>query len=662
MPLIYGEGREEAVRRLRREVDQKTKPPFLPVVEGATFDSYGEEHDVHCYPGTRVELLDQIARWAEDPNGKTIFWLNGMAGTGKSTISHTIARRFHDHGLLGASFFFKKGEAGRGHAARLFTTLASQLAKRASCVAQQIRAAIDDDPELPTKSLGEQFEKLILRGFKDVSDRRTLVIVVDALDECDRETDIKAIISLLSLASTLPSVRLRTFLTSRPELPPRLGFKNIQDNYEDLILHEMPRPMISRDLRLFFEFELAKIRENYNTSSFEDAQLPPDWPNQYIETLVDMAVPLFIFAATICRFLEDPEWYHPADQLQRLLANRAAPHASELDQLDKTYLPILRQTLQGKSDMQKRRLLDKFQDIVGVIILLAEPLSASALSKLLGIPLAIIQGQLQTLHSVLVVPKTADTPIRTFHLSFRDFLLDPSKKYTNEFWVSKQATHARLAFYCFRLLSTLKKDICDLRNPGISLSEVDHQTIQRCLPPETQYACLYWANHFELAQLSVSDDEVYKLLTTHFLHWLEALCLLGKIYDSIGMLEALYKLCQTSINELFRDAIRFILNCIGIVADHPLQLYSSAILFSPEKNLIRQKVQAELPSWIVTKPNIEPFWNSCTTTLEGHSDWVTSIAWSSDGRLASGSYKTIKIWDPTTGQCTTTLEGHSDSV
>ncbi|KAH8878509.1 HET-domain-containing protein [Thozetella sp. PMI_491] len=530
IPLIYGEGREKAFRRLRREVDQNINPPFLPVVEGATFDSYGEEHEVRCHLGTRVELLDRIARWAEDPDGKTIFWLNRMAGTGKSTISHTIAQRFHDRGLLSTSFFFKKGEARRGHATRLFTTLASQLAKRASCFMRQIQTAIEDDPELPTKSLGDQFEKLILSGLRDARDQRTFVIVIDALDECDRETDIKAIISLLSQASKLQSVRLKTFLTSRPELPPRLGFKSIQGNYEDLVLHEMPKPIISRDLRVFFEFELSKIRENYNTDSYEDEQLPADWPGQYIEVLVDMATPLFIFAT--CRVA-----------------------SSELDQLGQTYLPVLRQIILGKSDTQKKDLLHRFQNIVGAVILLAEPLSPLTLSKLLGIPLATIQGQLQTLHSVLVIPKRADAPIRTFHLSFRDFLLDPSKKGINEFWISEPATHERLAGRCIELLSsknTLKKDICSLWKPGVPLSEVDRRTIDQLLPPEAQYACLYWVNHLELARVLVQDSHpAYKFLKTHFLHWLEALCLLGKIHDSIGMVEALRKLQQQALTSFF---------------------------------------------------------------------------------------------------------------
>src|SRR2546421_5660832 len=65
----------------------------------------------------------------QDPCGKYIFWLNGMAGTGKSTIARTVASTFADDKRLGASFFFSRGAGDRGRATRFFTTLAVQLTR-----------------------------------------------------------------------------------------------------------------------------------------------------------------------------------------------------------------------------------------------------------------------------------------------------------------------------------------------------------------------------------------------------------------------------------------------------------------------------------------------------------------------------------------------------
>lgn len=58
----------------------------LPIAIGAEFDSYMDQHEDECLPGTRTELLCQIAEWATSSRSKPIYWLNGMAGTGKSTI------------------------------------------------------------------------------------------------------------------------------------------------------------------------------------------------------------------------------------------------------------------------------------------------------------------------------------------------------------------------------------------------------------------------------------------------------------------------------------------------------------------------------------------------------------------------------------------------
>ncbi|KAI1199232.1 heterokaryon incompatibility protein-domain-containing protein [Nemania serpens] len=357
MPLLYGEGYAEASRRLRREVSDATKLPPIPVAEGAAFDSRAEEHNARCYVDTRVDLLSQIESWAADPDGKAIFWLNGIAGTGKSTISRTVAQHFHERGLLGASFFFKRGEAERGHAGRLFTTLAAQLAARLPCVAQQIQTAIDTDPNVCSKALPQQFKTLILHTLTNVQVPQTLVIVIDALDECDKDIDIKTIIHLLSNAKMIPHVRLRTFLTSRPELPIRLGFQKVQGDYQDLVLHQMPEQIVTHDLGVFFKRQLTRIYEEYNATSYEDVEvrLPPDWPGQdVVDTLVLKAYPLFIVAATICRFL-DPARFNPADQLQKLLDYQATAHTS--DQLGSTYLPVLNQLISDQSGVNKRRLL-----------------------------------------------------------------------------------------------------------------------------------------------------------------------------------------------------------------------------------------------------------------------------------------------------------------
>jgi len=171
--------------------NQKIDLAKLPTAGGASFDSHSDEHTARCLADTRVELQHQITEWVDDPNGKSIFWLNGMAGTGKSTIARTTAYSFADRGQLGASFFFKKGEGDRGNASRFFTTIATHLMKHMPGLIPGIIKAIEADPAISEKALKDQFKKLILLPLSEMKQSfpqpPKQVIVIDALDECERE-------------------------------------------------------------------------------------------------------------------------------------------------------------------------------------------------------------------------------------------------------------------------------------------------------------------------------------------------------------------------------------------------------------------------------------------------------------------------------------------
>jgi hypothetical protein len=500
-----------------------------------------EEHNSTCLPNTRTELLHHIQGWAKDQSSKPMFWLNGAAGTGKSTIARTVARTFANQQQLGASFFFKRGEGERGNASRFFTTIATQLARRISELGPGVKKAIEADPAISEKALKDQFEKLILYPLLDMARRPVLIllIVIDALDECEQDSDIRVILQLLSRTRDLKWVSLQVFVTSRPELHIRLGFKQLPNStFEDLILHEVATQTIQHDIRVYFEHELGRVRE--------ERSLSLDWPRQdQFEALVEQAAPLFIFAATACRYIGD--WRdNPKKRLETILGYRKA----KVSKLDATYLPILKQLFDEEGEEDRERRACEFRDIVGSIVVLETPLSTASLARLLDISKDDINCRLDSLHSVLSIPDRDDMPVRLLHLSFREFLVDTSKKEKSPFWVDERARHERLASHCLQLMSGtngLRQNICELQ-PGTLRSEVDEGRITSYLSPELQYACRYWVYHLKQSQRYVGDKATTDtFLQKHFLHWLEAMSLIGDTNNCASLLETISTLVKVRL-------------------------------------------------------------------------------------------------------------------
>ncbi|KAF1809541.1 hypothetical protein P152DRAFT_451987 [Eremomyces bilateralis CBS 781.70] len=257
-----------------------------PVYFGRAFQRQ-RQHDPSCLPDTRVDLLQGIYNWADGRDERCIFWLNGLAGTGKSTIARTVARTY-DQKRLGASFFFSRGGADVGHAGKFIPSITLQLASSIPSLDQHIYDALTERRDIMSQSLRDQWQQLVIRPLLKlgrVSCQSSSIVKDDSIT---------------------------SLLTSRPVIPIRYGFGQIPDvEHMDFVLHNISSSIVDHDIRTFLRHELELIAARHH--------LGAGWPGDHIvEQLVHSAHELFIWAATACRFNHEGRSF-AADRLSIIL-------------------------------------------------------------------------------------------------------------------------------------------------------------------------------------------------------------------------------------------------------------------------------------------------------------------------------------------------------
>ncbi|KAH5622319.1 hypothetical protein HBI68_251460 [Parastagonospora nodorum] len=659
----YGEGVDRALARLQKEIQGEDFIARLPYAQDAPFNSITSQHDATCLANTRVDLLNRIYKWADGEGEQYIFWLSGLAGTGKTTIARSVSRWYDTRQHLGASFFFSRGGGDVGRAGRFVTSVAVQLAQSVPGVRRHISNALLQHPEVASQSLRDQWQYLVLEPLSKLKGPAIFVLVIDALDECDGSNDTQLIVQLLAMSGSLKHVRLRMFLTSRPEVPIQYGLGQVPDaERQDFLLHKVSPSIVDHDIRLFLEYKLNLIGKEDNQEL--------GWPGtRVIQSLVRSASGLFIWAATACRFIS--EGLFAEERLQMLTDGSDRDSAASPEQhLNQLYLTVLQKSI--KSSYTARELAKYYsimRQILGSIIALSSSLSVSSLGMLILLPEQRVTRMLKELHAILDIPKGHGQPLRLHHPSFRDFLFSKDRCDDANFWIDERQAHAALASNCIQLMSsTLKQDICGVRAPGTLAADMKRDRVTQCIQPELQYACINWIQHLAKGSIQLHEgDQVDLFLKEHFLHWLEALGWLGKVSEGIhalSLLESSFPVEDASqLRAFVHDMKRFALYGRAAVERAPLQVYYSTLIFTPTNSVVRRQFFM-LPTWVKRAPQVEREWNALLQTLEGHSSNVNAVVFSPDGKtVASASDdKTVKLWDAGTGIEQHTLRGHSDSV
>lgn len=519
----------------------------------ASFDAANKQHVPLCLENTRREVLTQIRRWADGDGERRIYWLKGMAGTGKSTIALTVAREYNDKKRLGASFFFSRGQGDLASTRRFVMTIASQLAESSPELKMRIFNVAESNRRIRGLGLYDQWEKLILQPLAQLDSKvfpLPLIIVVDALDECDNKDDVSLLIRCLAATIAIEHVNLRIFVTSRPDQPINVGFSGIStDAHQDFILHDIEQSIVDQDLAVYYKHELMQVARACHLETLLLSDIT-------IQMLVQKSCGLFIYAATVCRFIrEEPQL--AGERLSHLTAAERMPARPEME-LDQMYTTILEYALNTQLDLDEMMTIQGlFRRIVGSIVVLFDALSPASLAMMLAESEGKIALTLGSLHSLLDVPEQESSLIRLLHPSFRDFLLDPLRCRSSKFSIDARKAHGHLFNCCLRVMSDhLRQNMCNLQRSGTRVSDVPRSHVDTNVPFTVQYACRYWIYHLQKSDLDPTDHPgVTDFFQTRFLFWLETLALIGQLADGIAMVQLLETKLPVSMADLCNNLI-----------------------------------------------------------------------------------------------------------
>ncbi|KAJ3128957.1 hypothetical protein HK098_003054 [Nowakowskiella sp. JEL0407] len=606
--------------------------------------------------GTRLWLLRSLAEFLNPENSaydtERVLWLQGNAGVGKSVMAALCSEGLERRNLLGGMFFAKHDDAERKSPQNLLRTLCFQLCRWNADFGRSILHILTDEglaaEILSDKaSVEKMFTHLILNPLLEIAvatpNHHPIVLVVDALDETGNIGSRREILQVFSLHCKKLPAFIKVLITSRPE-------PDIVKTFSDL-----PTKTLN-----------ATDEENLNDAkifAFDFLQ-KQNFPEEILDyganLLTSKSGGLFLWLAMACRNLA-------------ILGNVTLESIEALNiggsdtAMDALYTSTFDRIFHDSPR-------EPMNTVISAIALAYEPLKMEDYAFLLDIPLLKIQEIVSKLLPVLYVDES--TEIRFFHKSVADYLTNPSRCTDLRFAVKSADFHVRLTNECVRVL---ERKLCFniaklppyMRNKDITNLA---QLVSQHVPEYLRYSALYFWKHWAESDSNFNHGIsviMKEFLSEKLLNWIELLSILKTtsiIPTAVTTMAENYTPLDYSdyTIELLSDTIRLYQKFNVPISTCALQIYISAIPFSPTETQIYRHYFHRLPTRQI--PNVivgaGTKWQSCLTNLEGHSATVYSVAVSSDGRfIATGSWDTtLKIWSMQSGEKLKTLRGHTDNV
>lgn len=655
----------------------------------------GMRGDRSCLDGTRVAVIDEISEWANGANVPQLFFLTGEAGTGKSSISHTVGQLFDSLGRLGAFFCFDRDSSTVRGPETLLPTISHELASLRPAFRSSLMRSLSEDPRVSdSMDIERQWEKLFVRPAQSLADYGPVLVIIDAFDECGSR-DYKPRRNLLSILTTraheLPT-NIRLLVTSRPEP----DIVQCLQHIDSVGLRRRAMSELSHtesDISRYVDHRL--VNEKTGRQSLTESQR---------RTVVERSEGYFQWAYLACEvLLKSKGGLSITKRYERLLV--LAPRKEDLQPLDRIYSFILSNAFDTTDDDA----MNLYRSVMGQILAAFEPLSWHALDEIhqksrhaTEVGEDEVEPVISFMGSLFTGVEQRNIPIRPVHASVRDFLVD--RDCSGPFFVDPNAEQGSLAVGSLHLLmEKLEFNVCKLPSSFLKNSEVPDlpQKISRYISTELSYACRFLGSHIHKAvsvgsKLALSLLEVHEFFQIQLLFWLEVLCIIDKLSVAPDTLLAVLHWLRSTVShsdlqvfslmlilltfviktvldpnhelpQLLNDTRRFLLVFGRVISESTPHLYISALPFIPEGCSLQRVLAPKFPGMLEIFCNSahSTKWPSLQAVFPGHSECVNSVAFSSDGKwIASGSSDcTICIWDAVTGQSACEpLQGHDKPV
>lgn len=530
------------IKEIRRSVEAIHKQNVLRQIKRAANSSWNENKEILV--GTRVGTLRGVDEWIYDPND-AVFWLRDDAGTGKSTVAASVAKRAEELGFLGGEFFWDHATAELSKINLVCRTLLTRLIVTYPEIQPYILKALEENPNILTAPTATQFKTLLIdpliSAHRDSPRHFPLLFVFDALDECDSDGR-RIFMEILKELKKVPMVKV--FITSRRDVTkPELS------NLVTQLKADVERSFTEEtgDFEQYFTYRLRQMKLRHLQSGSQEEK-------ELVKKLVVMSGRLFVWAKMTCDWIEDRDGRKR--DLEDLLAGRDGVSLNQI------YLRILRQacpseTLAGGKQLLNRLLLN----VVRTIVASYELLTADVIAELLDEEAEDIRKVLWRLRSMFTVEENG--PVRLAHPTVREFLLN--KDAAGDFYVD-ESDHGRLASSCLNLLSrTLYRDMCQA-GEHIENSEIKNldERLEKFVGYGVRYAARYWPLH---AMHAV--DQVADLMVTFFqnrtLDWVALLSLLSDLANTMGRLTELQANLKAHVSRFCRIESTTLRLCVEAV-------------------------------------------------------------------------------------------------